>query len=773
MSRNELLAPAAANDVQTGLNDVQRAAVEAGDGPLLIFAGAGSGKTRVLTHRIAYLLNERGVAPEQILAVTFTNKAAGELKARLEALAGEQARRLTVGTFHAICARFLRHDIHHLGWDHQFVIYDEDDQLALVKQALKRLDLDEKHFSLRSILSGISNAKNHMQEPLVTASRADSYFEEVVHRVYKVYQDLLQENQALDFDDLLLFTMRLFSDYPNVLRRYQERYRHILVDEFQDTNAPQYRLVQLLAQAHGNVMVVGDDDQSIYRFRGAEVGNILRFETDFPGARVLKLEQNYRSTGNIVQAAQAVVQRNASRAPKELWTDLGPGEPVTLVEVYNEQEEGQFVAREIRRLQSRGVATAGECAVLYRTNAQSRAVEEAFLQEGMRYKLIGGTKFYDRKEVRDVLAYIRLAANPSDGLALQRIINVPPRGLGPRTLAELNREASNRRSSVRSVLEHSEALTALGTRTQKVAGEVHRLLTELHDAADRLPVPDLITWLVERSGYGAFLRDGTPEGEERWKNVLELHTVARDFGQLAARAGLEMFLEQVALVSSSDERGDQQDAATLITLHAAKGLEFPVVFMVGMEEGLFPHSRTLDRPDELEEERRLCYVGMTRAMRRLYLTSAFRRTLFGMPAVNERSRFVAEIPATAVQRQTHSPVTWESPAAGTRTPAPAWSGLGNGHAQPSRSHGVGPATRPPSGVRSAAPAARVVGGSPTPKPPPLTLQYHSGDKVYHQIFGEGVVVRSDLQSGDEEVVVAFAGVGVKKLAASLARLAKR
>jgi DNA helicase-2/ATP-dependent DNA helicase PcrA len=349
---------------------------------------------------------------------------------------------------------------------------------------------------------------------------------------------------------------------------------------------------------------------------------------------------------------------------------------------------------------------------------------------------------------------------------------VPPRGLGPRTLAELNREASRRRLGVRSVLEHSEALTALGTRTQKVAGEVHRLLVELHDAADRLPVPDLITWLVERSGYGAFLRDGTPEGEERWKNVLELHTVARDFGQLAPRAGLEMFLEQVALVSSSDERGDQQDAATLITLHAAKGLEFPVVFMVGMEEGLFPHNRTIDRPDELEEERRLCYVGMTRAMRRLYLTSAFRRTLFGMPAVNERSRFVAEIPATVVQRQANSPVTWESPAAGTRPPAAAWSAAGNGHARPARQHGVGPATRPPDGARPV--TAPLVAGSAAVKPQTaLTLQYHSGDKVYHQIFGEGVVVRSDLQSGDEEVVVAFVGVGVKKLAASLARLIKR
>ncbi|MGI8914623.1 MAG: ATP-dependent helicase [Chloroflexota bacterium] len=757
------------------LNHVQRTAVEAGEGPLLIFAGAGSGKTRVLTHRIAYLLNERSVAPEQILAVTFTNKAAGELKARLEALAGEQARRLTVGTFHAICARFLRHDIHHLGWDHQFVIYDEDDQQALVKQALKRLDLDEKHFGPRAILSGISNAKNHMQEPLVTASRADSYFEEVVHRVYRVYQELLQENHALDFDDLLLFTMRLLSDHPNVLRRYQERYRYILVDEFQDTNAPQYRLVQLLGQAHGNVMVVGDDDQSIYRFRGAEVGNILRFEQDFPGARVLKLEQNYRSTSNIVQAAQAVVQRNATRAPKELWSDLGPGEPVTLVEVYNEQEEGQFVAREVGRLQARGVATPGECAVLYRTNAQSRAVEEAFLQEGMRYKLIGGTKFYDRKEVRDVLAYVRLAHNPADSLALKRIINVPPRGLGPRTLAELTREASVRRTPLRNVLEHSEELTALGTRTLKVAGEVHRLLAEVHEAADRLPVPELITWLVERTGYGAFLRDSTPEGEERWKNVLELHTVARDFGQLAPRAGLEMFLEQVALVSSSDERSDQQDAVTLITLHAAKGLEFPVVFMVGMEEGLFPHGRTLDRPDELEEERRLCYVGMTRAMRRLYLCSAFRRTLFGMPQVNERSRFVAEIPATVVQRQANSPVTWESPSTGTRGPAPSWSAPGNGHARPARPHGVGPATRPPAGGSRLPPSpSPVVTSSPvTNRPQVLTLQYHSGDKVYHQIFGEGVVVRSDLQSNDEEVVVAFAGVGVKKLAASLARLAKR
>jgi len=757
---------ASATAIGAGLNAVQRAAVEAGDGPLLIFAGAGSGKTRVLTNRIAYLLTARLVPPEQILGVTFTNKAAGELKARLEAMIGEEARRLTVGTFHAICARFLRRDIHHLGWDHQFTIYDDDDQLALVRQALKRLDIDERHFSPRSLLGGISRAKNNMVEPLVVASRADSYFEEVMHRVYREYQELLQENGALDFDDLLLFTVRLFTEHPQVLRRYQERYRHILVDEFQDTNPPQYQLVKLLGQAHGNVLVVGDDDQSIYRFRGADVQNILSFERDFPNAQVFKLEQNYRSTGHILQAAQAIVERNANRAPKTLWTDLGAGEPVTLVEVYNEQEEGQFVAREVRRLNARGVARYGECAVMYRTNAQSRAVEEAFLQEGIRYRLIGGTRFYDRKEIRDVLAYIRLVANPNDSLALQRIINVPPRGLGAKSLAELNREVGQRQGTLRGVLEHADELTALGPRAQKVVGELHGLLLDLTEAAERNPVPELFDFLLERTGYAAYLRDGTPEGEERWNNVLELRTVALDFGQLAPRSGLEMFLEQVALVAAGDERGEENDAVTLITLHAAKGLEFPVVFMVGMEEGLFPHSRTFDRPEELEEERRLCYVGMTRAMRRLYLLSAFRRTLFGNPVVNERSRFLAELPPAAIQRQAQTDVSWTT-AGGA---APSANGRSNFAV---RNADNGWAAQPARSPLRPAPAARVVGSASSTTQAGLRAQYQAGDKVQHKIFGEGVVVSSRLMSGDEEVTVAFAGVGVKKLAASFASLIKR
>ncbi|MCL4508784.1 MAG: UvrD-helicase domain-containing protein [Chloroflexi bacterium] len=747
----------------SSLNYVQRCVVEAPEQHLLVFAGAGSGKTRVLTHRIAYLIGQRQVSPYQIMAVTFTNKAAGELKSRLALLAGDHARSLSVGTFHAICARILRRDIHHLGYDSRFTIYDEDDQLALIKQALKQLNVDEKHFSPRSILGAISRFKSHLERPLAFPSRAGSYFEEIAHRTYAAYQELLARNNALDFDDLLLHTLQLFEEYPDVLEAYRRRYRHILVDEFQDTNPPQYRFIQLLGQSPCHVLVVGDDDQSIYRFRGAEVGNILSFEQNFPGVQVFRLEQNYRSTGHIVGAAQAVIERVSARAAKKLWTALGDGEPVSLIEVFNEQEESSLVAREIRRLQARELVKLGQCAVLYRTNAQSRTLEETFLREGIRYQLVGGTRFYDRKEVRDVLAYVRLVNNPSDTRALERVINVPPRNFGLRTVAQLVAEAAARNIGLASMLAHASEISRLSPRATRSVTELARLLQELTDAGRRLPVPDLLMWICERTGYASFVQDGTGEGQERWQNVLELQSVASEFAHLEPAEGLEQFLEQVSLVAATDDMDDGDEAVTLLTLHAAKGLEFDAVFMVGMEEGLFPHSRTLDRAEELEEERRLCYVGMTRAKHHLYLISALRRTLYGSTLVNEPSRFIREIPAEHVRRLGTALETSISRAVDT---APS-------HSSRAERQDLERQRAPQSNGRPSIIAqleARRASTATTPQPG--RLRYHEGDHVHHKLFGDGVVVNSSVRANEEEVIVDFPHHGRKKLAASFAPMVK-
>lgn len=742
-----------------GLNPVQSDAVQAGDGPVLIFAGAGSGKTRVLTHRIAWLVLERGIPAANILAVTFTNKAAREMKERLGRLVGSDGEALTVGTFHSVCARILRHDIHHLGYDHSFVIYDDDDQVSIVKRVLKDMDLDEKRFQPRALLSAISNAKSEMKSPEQFKKGADTYFEDVASRVYVRYQDLLHDYGAVDFDDLINLTVRLFQENPSVLSWYQRRWRYVLVDEFQDTNRPQYVLVQLLTQQHKNLLVVGDDDQSIYSWRGADVRNILSFEEDFPGARVFLLEQNYRSTKRILTAAHAVVEQNPSRAPKRLWTSNDEGSYLSLFEAYNEQEEAQFVVREIQRMTARGVCKTGDCAVMYRMNAQSRALEEALIHEGVNYRLIGGTRFYERKEVKDVLAYFRVLRNPYDTVSLDRVINVPARGIGARSLAVLHQTAAGQNTPVRTILARSSELELVGPAGRKSLEQFSRLLDELTEASHTLQLEQLFDLVLERTGYAQFLRDGSPEGEERWQNVMELRTSARDFGELAPGTGVDAFLQELALVSDQDSLSSEQDAVTLITLHAAKGLEFPVVFMVGMEEGLFPHSRSLDDPKRLEEERRLAYVGMTRARAHLFLTYAFRRTIFGNPTMPMPSRFLQNIPADVIR-----PVTFTS--AQSAGPRPGGV-LGRTVAAP--------APRPVIKFPSATPAQSPRSGPPaTPPPAAVAQRYRAGDKVYHSLFGDGVVVRSDLLKGDEEVIVAFVGQGVpKKLSAAFAPMEKR
>src|SRR6266487_4415978 len=656
-----------------GLNEPQRRAVTTTEGPLLILAGPGSGKTRVITHRIAYLVQYEHVSPWRILAVTFTNKAAKEMRERLEKLVGiNESKEMTVGTFHAICARVLRIEADYLaplGLNKSFVILDTDDQAVLVKQAVRDLNLDEKQYKPATMQALISRAKNDLLVPEQMAEQAAKYIEEVAARVYKVYQKLLRANNSVDFDDLLLLTEQLWRREGDVLHRYQLRWQYIHVDEFQDCNLPQYKLIRLLGygtsdrhEGLGNVCVVGDDDQMIYSWRGASSANVQQFELDFPRTKIVMLEQNYRSTQSILDAAQNVVRRNRSRKDKKLWTALGTGEKITVYEAYNEEEEGLFAAREITRLLARGeIEKRGDVAVMYRTNAQSRAIEEQFLRANIPYKVIGSRKFYERKEIKDMVAYLRLLLNKHDELSLKRIINVPNRKIGPRTLGELQQWASERGVTLYQAVQQAEQHPTLGRAAKNALAEFGRLMADLNNAIDELALPELLDRIAEKSGYGPELRGEAGTDLDRWANVLELRRVAEDYSEIETRIALELFLENVALVGGADttqtgENGkliqeENNDAVTLITLHAAKGLEYPVVFIVGMDEGSLPHARSVDKPEQLEEERRLAYVGFTRAMRRLYLIRAYRRSYFGESQVTEPSRFLADIPFHLVSNQ--------------------------------------------------------------------------------------------------------------------------
>ncbi len=739
-------------DILADLNPSQREAVQAIEGPLLILAGPGSGKTRVITHRIAYLVREVGVAPYHIVAVTFTNKAAREMRDRLARLLGDRTKGLIVGTFHATCARFLRRDIEHLGRDRSFIIYDTDDQEALVKQALKDLQLNDKQYRPGALLARISRAKSEMVGPAEFAAHTQSYWEEVCARVYERYQALLLERNALDFDDLLLTTVQLYRECPDVLAHTQRRIVHLLVDEFQDTNLAQYELVKLWGGQYRNIFVVGDEDQGIYSWRNADIANIQRrFRQDFPERREIILTRNYRSTKTILDAAQAVIARNPDRTAKQLVTEKGEGPFVTIYEAYDEQEEADYVALEIARLRREGRIQWGDAAVMYRTNAQSRALEDALMRRGIPYKLVGGTRFYQRREVKDILAYLRLAHNPADAGALERIVNVPRRGIGQRTLDELARWARRLDVNTYTALQRLKEAqderaedVPISARAARPLLDFLSLVEELRDAAGRLPVPELLDLVLERTAYREYIRDGTEEGESRWENVQELRTVTMEYAALPPGESLTAFLEDVALVSDVDDLEEQPQAVTLLTLHTAKGLEFPAVFIVGMEEGLFPHIRCLDNPAQLAEERRLCYVGMTRAKEFLYLLHAFRRTLYGNSVVNPASRFLQDVPPTLIagrepQTQRPFPRAMKSARRGFETLA----------------------EETPAGPGSAASSTRLT-----------TLTYMAGDRVRHASFGEGIVVSSELTRTDEQVTVAFVGAGVKKLLVSLAPLEK-
>ena len=755
-------------DILAGLNPAQREAVEAVEGPVLVLAGPGSGKTRVLTHRAAYLVQEYGVPPWQIMAVTFTNKAAREMKERLYRLLGEQFRKLTIGTFHAICARILRQEAESAGISPQYVIYDTGDQLSLARQAIRALNLDDKLFRPRAMLRFISQAKNELVGP--DEVQAGTYREEVAKRVYERYQALLAENGALDFDDLLVKMVQLFGRDAAVRAKYQRRYPFILVDEWQDTNMAQYELVKLLAGERANLFVVGDEDQSIYRFRGADYRNVARFREDYPEARVILLERNYRSSQTILDVANAVIARNVKRHPKRLYTDKDSGPQVSVLEAYDEQEEGDMVVSEIQRLVGRGQARLGDCAVMYRTNAQSRPIEDAFVRRGMPYKLVGATRFYERKEIKDAMSYLRLIHNPYDGVGLARIINVPPRAIGQKTVGTLVQWAGTMGVPVYAALqmlaeaEGDEGQAPpvpipFGTRARRALLDFSAILEDLVRARHELNLLELLDLLLARTGYETYIRDGSEEGQVRWENILELRTVARDYADLPVETALTTFLEEVALVSDVDNLDEQVDAPTLLTLHAAKGLEFAVVFIVGMEEELFPHSRSMDDPEQMEEERRLCYVWVTRAKERIYLLHTFRRTLYGESKVREPSRFLRDIPQQLVRGRER-----------TRAPRQESLGLeaGRFRAQPRTSFTTFSPQRTaerPAGERPSRPVT-------SRQPESIAPRFQTGDEVQHEVFGQGVVIESKSTGADEQVTVAFAGVGIKRLMASMAPMEK-
>ena len=720
-------------DILDELNPAQRQAVEAINGPVLILAGPGSGKTRVITHRVAYLIRVVGVNPRQIMAVTFTNKAAREMEERLNKLVSASVKDLTLGTFHAICARILRQDGKAIGIDSKFVIYDDDDQISLIKRSLQDLTLDPKQFAPRALQSVISSAKSQMQEP--SDLHGKSYFEEVTRRVYERYQQLLTDSSALDFDDLLLKTVLLFRQKKDILKKYQARYMHIQVDEFQDTNLVQYELVKQLAGKYRNICVVGDPDQSIYSWRSADIRNILNFEKDFPDARVVLLEQNYRSTQLILDAASHVISANRQRKPKELWTENEKGLPPNVIETYSAEEEAQWVVNEIDKLVRSGEVKSGDCAVMYRTNAQSRALEEAFIRYGMPYKLVAGTPLYERREVKDIIAYLRLVQNPLDTVSLMRVINVPQRGIGERSLDELTHWSQSQGVNAYKALQllaeskESDAELPFSARTVKVLAGFAVMIEDYIEQSKELDVVKLFDLVVDKSGYKHYIT-GLVDGEERWENVMELRAVAQDYKDLPPEEGLTAFLEGVALVSDVDDLDEKVDTVTLITLHQAKGLEFPIVFIIGMEEGILPHYKSIDDPAQLEEERRLCYVGITRAKKKVYLVRAFRRHLMGSSAVNKPSRFLLDIPADLIAR------------GGVTGKQDEWS------------------------------AAGIDATEKAIEPREDLPVFKAGDHVKHDQFGEGVVVNYHKVKNDAEVVVAFDGAGVKRFLLSFANIEK-
>jgi DNA helicase-2/ATP-dependent DNA helicase PcrA len=723
-------------DLLSGLNSQQQQAVMAGLGPVLVMAGPGSGKTRVLTQRIAYLIGKMGVRPYNILAVTFTNKAAQEMETRVINLLGESARGMTLGTFHAICARILRREAEHLPFNANFVIFDEDDQIGLVKRVIAELNLDDKQYRPLSVLNSISNAKNELILP--DEYPQQTYRDEVVKRVYIGYQQLLLTNNGVDFDDLLLYTAFLLEDNPAVRNRYARRFEHVLVDEFQDTNLAQYVLLKRLSSYHNNIFAVGDADQSIYRWRGADYRNVLRFEQDYPDAQLILLEQNYRSTQQILDVAMAVIDPNPNRTPKKLFTERSEGLKVVLHETYDDRQEASYVVDTIASLVSRQQVKPGDVAIMYRTNAQSRLLEEAFLNAGLPYKLVGAQRFYGRREVKDIIAYMRLVHNPNDELSLTRAINVPPRGIGDKTLQILRTQAQ------KANLTPGEFLIQLGnnpedfrqqfpTRALSLLAGFGEMLSRWISQATELTPLMLMDTILDATDYHGYIDDGSDEGNDRWENVMELRRLASEYQEKT----LGEFLENIALVSDQDTIEGSANVATLLTLHAAKGLEYPVVFITGLNEGTLPHSRSFDDLEAMEEERRLLYVGITRAKDRLYLLYAQNRSAYGYPDPVMPSRFLDDIPDELLDDTSSYRVIRRTDLTSFDAKTIQWESK-----------------------KSAVPRQ-------------ATQKYRPGNHVQHPVWGEGMVLSSRIQDDDEIVDIFFENIGMKRVAASLANLKMR
>jgi DNA helicase-2/ATP-dependent DNA helicase PcrA len=712
------------------LNPQQQEAVQCTEGPLLILAGAGSGKTRVLTHRIAYLIYEKKVYPGNILAITFTNKAAQEMRERLEKLVGLAAERLWVATFHSTCLKILRREIKELGYTSDYVIYDDADQQTLIKMILKEMNLDEKKYTPRSISGRISGYKNDLKTP--DAARRDignNYYDQQVINIYEEYQKRLKNNNALDFDDLIMLTVKLFKEKPEILAEYQDRFKYILVDEYQDTNTAQYMLINLLAAKHKNLCVVGDDDQSIYQWRGADIRNILSFEEDYPESKVIKLEQNYRSTKNILGAANEIVKNNTQRKPKRLWTDKEGGDKIHYYVAQDEVDEAFFIVRMIRQIRDRENRDYKDFAVLCRTTGQFRAIEESLIRANIPYRVFGGTKFYDRKEIKDILAYLKVIANPFDEISLKRIINTPKRGIGDTSWDKLVNFASSIGKTIYDCLQEPEA-AGIGARTANAIKGFYQQMESFKEYS-KSNITFLTTKILEDTGYLQELElEKTVEAETRLENLQEFLTVTKKYDTESQGGDLSTFLAEISLMTDIDNYDADEDAMAIMTMHGAKGLEFPVVFITGMEENLFPHSRSISSndPEEIEEERRLCYVALTRAEEKVFLTRAWRRTIFGRDSYNKESRFIEEIPERYLE-------------------------------DPPRKEKTKVTDNLSTGTVSTGPKA---GGS----------SYILGDKVIHTKWGEGVVVSIKGTGEDAEVSVAFPDQGIKKLIVKYAPIKK-
>ena len=746
-----------------GLNNKQKEAVLETEGPCLVIAGAGSVKTKVLTHKIAYLIEEKGIKPWNILAITFTNKAASEMKERITNLIGESSNDMWMGTFHSICVRILRKYIDRIGYNSDFVIFDSSDQKTLVKQCIKALNLDDKIFTDRSVLSEISNSKNEMLTPVQYELRTNGELrKEKIAKVYELYQRKLKENNALDFDDIINLTIQILTENPDVLEYYSEKFKYVLVDEYQDTNKAQFTLVTLLSGRYGNITVVGDNDQGIYSFRGADITNILNFEKDFPGTKIIKLEQNYRSTKSILDAANAVIKHNEKKYEKNLWTEQEGGKLPTVARLDNEYEEANFIVEQINRLKREEYYKYSDFTVLYRMNAQSRSIEDIFRRENIPYKMIGGLKFYERKEIKDAIAYLRLIHNQADNLSLQRVINEPKRGIGQTSMEKIEAIAEANNISMYEVIKHAEQYGL--NKVYLNSREFINTIEELSSKKEEMLISELLKEVLNKTGYTKALElENTAQAESRIENLNEFLTVAMEFEEENAENSLAEFLESITLSSDIDGMEDAEDSVTLMTLHSAKGLEFPVVFLIGMEEGLFPSYRSIGEQRELEEERRLCYVGITRAKEYLFLTCAKQRTIFGSTTCNKISRFIEEIPTELLEgadELTKPKAVREDQ---------EWT-YGNKNNKVTNYVITGSSLNKPK-TNFAFRTAESFLNNISAKSVGVDLsQYKTGQTIYHKKFGEGIITEIATEGDDLKLDISFEKVGHKRLMAKYAGL---